>query len=168
MSHNNRNFAIAYILLVALPVLGLVGVLKRGRSLSAPISVDGVWKLQADSSRLAATPCGKSLASITNTAIIISQSGRNFTLSVANSSKSTGAGVIEGNTLKITFSLTDAVFGEMGCRGGHALSLTATVDPKADPRSLDGMLSVNGCSSCTPVEIHGLRQASAEKRHPDA
>ena len=161
MSHNNRNFAIAYILLVALPVLGLVGVLKRGRSLSAPISVDGAWKLQADSSRLAVTPCGKFLASITNTAIIISQSGRNFTLSVANSSIPTGAGVIEGNTIKIAFSLTDA---EMGCKNGHALSLTATVDTKADPRSLVGMLSVNGCSSCTPVEIYGLRQASAGKK----
>ena len=62
MVQSNRNFIIAYILLVGLPVLGLVGVLKTGRGVAAPISLDGTWTLQADSSRLASLPCGKSLA----------------------------------------------------------------------------------------------------------
>ena len=34
MVQSNRNFIIAYILLVGLPVLGLIGVLKTGRRVS--------------------------------------------------------------------------------------------------------------------------------------
>ena len=63
MSRTNRNFLIAYVVLVVLPIAGLFGVLKHGRSLAAPISVDGVWRLDADLSQIAALPCGSSLAS---------------------------------------------------------------------------------------------------------
>ncbi len=86
MMHSNRNFIIAYILLVGLPILGLVGILKTGRGKSAPISVDGTWTFQADPSRLAALPCGKSLAT---SDLAISQSGESFTLSLPNVPKST-------------------------------------------------------------------------------
>ena len=48
MPHTNRNFVVAYILLVGLAVARLRGVLKSGRSLTAPISVDGTWKVEAD------------------------------------------------------------------------------------------------------------------------
>jgi Kef-type K+ transport system membrane component KefB len=39
MTRVNRNFAITYALFVALPLLGLAGVLKAGKSLSAPIPI---------------------------------------------------------------------------------------------------------------------------------
>ena len=48
MSPTNRNFVMAYIVLVGLPLLGLVGVLRNGRALSAPVSVEGRWTFQAD------------------------------------------------------------------------------------------------------------------------
>ena len=48
MAHSNRNFAVAYLFLVALPVLGLVGVLRSGRSLTAPLFR---WRIMEDSSR---------------------------------------------------------------------------------------------------------------------
>ncbi len=92
MSHTNRNFILAYTFLVALPVLGLVGIVKSGRSLTAPISVDGLWLLQADPVRLAALPCGKTLAETPDTALAISQSGRNFTFTLLNNLNSTGSG----------------------------------------------------------------------------
>ena len=84
MSRTNRNFLIAYAVLVVLPIAGLFGVLKQGRSLAAPISVDGVWRLDADLSQIAALPCGSSLASTQYAAVTISQSGKNFTLSLNN------------------------------------------------------------------------------------
>src|SRR5208283_757233 len=46
MSRTNRNFVFAYTFLVILPLAGLAGILKTGRNLTAPVSIDGVWILQ--------------------------------------------------------------------------------------------------------------------------
>jgi hypothetical protein len=61
MSHTNRNFVVAYTLLVGLPLLGLAGVLRSGRNITAPISIDGTWKIETQSSSTQA--CAKSIAS---------------------------------------------------------------------------------------------------------
>jgi hypothetical protein len=163
MSHTNRNFVLAYILLVGLPLVGLVGVLRTGRTLTAPISVDGLWQLQADPERLAALPCGKALADSPDTSLAFSQSGKNFTLSIANGPKSIAAGVLEGTTLKASIVPSATWAGEPGCGDGRELSLTANVDPKTNPRSLAGVLSVNHCPSCASVEIHAVRQAPMKR-----
>jgi|HubBroStandDraft_1064217.scaffolds.fasta_scaffold00001_178 hypothetical protein len=162
MSRANTNFILAYVFLVALPVVGLIGVLKSGRKLTAPISVDGLWQLQADPVRLAALPCGKTLAQNPNTALVISQSGKNFTVSLSNDPKSTSSGVLEGNTLKAL--LVPSVAWSAGCGDSRELSLVATVDPKADPRSLAGLLSVNHCPACASVEFHAVRQTPQLKK----
>ena len=164
MSRANRNFIIAYILLVGLPIVGLVGVLKKGRSLTAPISVDGVWQVQADPVRVAALPCGRTLASTPETSLAISQSGRNFTLTLVNGPKSTGSGVLDGTSLNASVVPSAAWSEEAGCGNGRELSLVATVDPKTDPRSLAGKLSVNNCPSCTSVEFHAVRLAPPAKK----
>jgi hypothetical protein len=163
MSHSSRNFVIAYALLVALPLVGLIGILKSGRKLTAPISVDGLWQLQADRVRLAALPCGKTLAENPDTALAISQSGKNFTLNLSNGPKSIASGVLEGTTLKASIVPSPAWSAEAGCGDGRALSLVATVDPKADPRALVGRLSVDNCSSCAAVEFHAVRQSPPVK-----
>jgi hypothetical protein len=159
MSHTNRNFILAYILLVGLPVVGLLGVLKSGRELTAPISVDGLWQLQADPARLAALPCGKALAENPETGLAISQSGKNFTLTLSNGPKSTASGALEGTTLKASIVPAPGWSDAASCGSGRELSLVATVDPKADPRSLTGKLSVNNCPACAPVEFYAVRQA---------
>jgi hypothetical protein len=156
MSHTNRNFVVAYILLVGLPLIGLAGVLKTGRGLIAPISVDGMWKIEADTSRFATQPCAKTASSLVNTSLVISQSGKSLVLTFNNASKTVTSGVIEGKSLAASV-VPVRLSGDTGC-GDQPLALTATVDPKAEPRSLTGVLSVNGCASCTPVEFHALRQ----------
>jgi len=164
MSHANRNFIIAYVLLVALPIVGLVAVLKSGRALTAPISVDGVWHLQADPVRLASLPCGKTLGENPETALAISQSGRNFTLNLANGPKSTASGVLDGTALRASLVPAATSSEETGCGAGRQLNLVATVDPKSDPRSLSGVLSVNDCPSCGSVEFHAVRLALPAKK----
>jgi|CZKD01.1.fsa_nt_gi hypothetical protein len=156
MSHTSRNFVVAYVLLVGLPLLGLAGVLRTGRTLVAPISVDGVWKIEADASRLSGGPCSKTLASLSNTSVGISQSGKNLVLTFNNPSKTAASGTLDEKNLKASIvpvrdSLSD-------CGADQSLALTATVDPKSEPRSLTGVLMVSGCSSCTPVEFHATRQ----------
>ena len=167
MSRTNRNFLIAYAVLVVLPIAGLFGVLKHGRSLGAPISVDGVWRLDADLSQIAALPCGSSLASTQYSAVTISQSGKNFTLSLNSGPKATASGVVEGTTIKASVLPSAAWASQAGCGSDHVLTLIATVDPKSEPRTLAGLLTVSECSSCAPVELRAVReiQPGSKKSH---
>jgi hypothetical protein len=170
MSKTNRNFVIAYILLVGLPILGLVGVLKSGRNLTAPISIDGVWQVQADPAQLAASPCGKALASHADATFAISQSGKTFLLGFgsvnpSNGSRSVASGTIDGTTLRASLpgnSVASAPDG--GCGQGRELTLVATVNPKTDPRSLAGTFSISDCPSCASIEFHAIRLATPSKK----
>jgi hypothetical protein len=159
MSTTNRMVVLFYILLVGLPILALVGVLRKGRTVAAPISVDGTWKLQTNSGSL---PCGKSSTGNSDQTLAISQSGESFTLNLAGAQKAPIFGVLTGTTLKAS-GPSSAWPAENGCAAGHEFSLIATVDPKANPRALVGTISLNDCASCTPVEFRALRQSPTEK-----
>jgi hypothetical protein len=163
-THPNRNFLVAYILLVALPIVGLLAVLKSGRKLSAPVSLDGLWHLQIDSASLASLPCGKTLAENPETALAISQSGKNFTLTLANGPKSTSSGVIEGTTVNASIAPSPEWSAQAGCGTDQGLTLVATIDAKANPRTLSGEISANHCLSCSAIEFHAVRQNPPVRR----
>jgi len=158
MSQFNRKFVFAYTVLVALPLLGLAGILKGGRNLTAPRSVDGVWSLQIDSAQLASLPCGKTLAATPERAISISQSGKAFVLNFVNGPKSTGNGTVEGTSLRASLKPSIEWSAESGCGNGRALTFLATVDPATKPKSLVGTLAVDNCPSCLAVEFHAVQQ----------
>jgi len=169
ISHSNRNFVLAYVFLVALPILGLVAILRSGRALKAPFSVDGFWKIESGkvesgASPLSASPCGDFLASVSNSPFSISQSGK--TLVVILSGAKTATGTLDGNTIKAQFTGTDTDTNtkdksEAVQCGGGGLTLTATLDPLAEPRTLSGRLSVDGCALCAPMEFRAVRQPRA-------
>src|SRR5438105_389408 len=127
----NRNFVFAYAFLVILPLVGLAGILKGGRGLQAPASIDGLWTLQLDSGQLDSLPCGKVLAAIPDQAILISQSGNSFVLSFPGAPKITASGALDGTTLRV--SLNDmGASKKSGCAEGQAFTMLATVDRRAD------------------------------------
>jgi hypothetical protein len=154
MSHPNRNFVIAYIFLVGLPLLGLAGVLRSGRGLAAPFSIDGSWKVEASASTASASSCDKFLSSLVSAPISISQSGKVLVVGV-NGGKATTGG-LEGKILKAQFSGADSP--AAGDCSDRSLTLTAALDPEADPRTLSGTISVDGCASCAPLEFRAARQ----------
>jgi hypothetical protein len=159
MSHTNRNFVFAYILLVGLPLLGLAGVLRTGRSLTAPISVDGTWKIEADAGRIATQPCAQ-YASVFSS-FMISQSGKSFVLTLNDAAKTVASGALDGKSLKASVVPAQESAGKSGCSGDQSLTLTAAVDPATEPRSMNGTVSVTGCASCAPVGFHAVRQPRA-------
>jgi len=163
VSPANRHFVVAYILLVGLPLLGLAGVLRFGRGLSAPISVSGVWKLGADGALLPAGKCGKGLASLQNALLTISQSGKELIVSVNNESLAIGSGVMEGTTLKATLPLLETPTKEPICGSDNGIMLTATVDPKLDPRSMQGTISFRECDSCSGMKYRAVRQTHSSR-----
>jgi hypothetical protein len=140
---------------VGLPLLGLVGILRSGRSLTAPFSVDGAWKIESGASRLPASPCGNFLSSVSNAPLSISQSGKSLVVTFSGGTKTT-TGTLDGKTIKAQFTGADKS-GAAAC-GDGALTFAATLDPLAEPRTLSGTLFIEGCGSCTPLEFHGVRQ----------
>jgi len=164
MTHSNKNFVLAYLVLVALPVLGLVGVLRSGRNLVAPESVGGSWKIQADSTKLAALPCGVPLATGSDAGFTISQSGKNFTMNFTNSPMSVSSGEIQELSVKATILPSAGWAKTPGCGNGRALSLIATLDPKASPPSLAGTLSVNDCPTCVSVDFRAVQMDQAKAK----
>lgn len=148
MSRTGRNFVVAYIILVGLPLLALAAVLRSGRNLSAPISVDGTWKIE-DSGLAASQPCV--LSTGPNVALQISQSGKSLIVSYGNA-KTADPGRIDGTGVKAVL-ISDA----KDCGPDHSLTLTATVNPQSDPRSLTGTIVASGCSACAPAEFRAVR-----------
>jgi len=157
MSRARRRFLVAYLFLVAVPVLCLIGVLKFGRGLSAPVSVNGTWAVTTAATRLSSGPCGEA-NSLTNLSLVISQSGKNFSVALDGPTKAHGEGSIDGTSVKAPLVLTRDAIREAGCATSQPLTLIATVDPKSTPRSLAGSLSVDGCSACAPVQFHAVLQ----------
>ena len=153
MAHTNRNFVIAYILLVGLPLLGLVGVLRSGRSLTAPFSVDGAWKLDAGAAHASAAPCADFLLSVSNSSVSISQSGTSLVIGLGGK---TTTGTLAGETIKAQFAGADNV-NAADCKD-RTLALSATLDPLTEPRTLSGKLFLEGCAACVPVEFRAVKQ----------
>jgi hypothetical protein len=161
VSHSNRNFAVSYVFLVALPIAGLAGILRSGRSLKAPISLDGGWNVQAADTKGTLSPCMSALGLDGNTPVTISQSGENFVL---NSGKAAGNGLFAGLTLQASLKPAGSVTAAPKCGGDGSVVLTANVDAKASPRVLSGALSIHGCPSCESVEFHAVKQSSTQKK----
>jgi hypothetical protein len=153
MSHANRNFVIAYIFLVGLPLLCLAAVLKSGRGLSAPYSVDGAWKIEASADRASPSPCDNFFSAVSNVPLSISQSGDTLVVALNGGAKTT-TGTLAGKT--ITAQFTGA--GEAAECIDRNLTLTATLDPQANPRTLSGTLSVDNCGACL-LPFRAVRQA---------
>ena len=156
MTHARRNFIVAYIVLVGLPLIGLAGVLKAGRKLSAPLSIGGTWKLQADSNRIIAGPCGEAIDPSGITLNIL-QSGTNVSMSLEGAAVAQGSGALEGNTLHIPLTLAKPA-ANASCSSAQSFTFNATVDPKSDPRQLSGILIADACSSCSVSSFHATRQ----------
>lgn len=161
MSRTNRNFVIAYIVLVGLPLAGLAGVLRSGRSLAAPISIDGTWKVEADTSQVNSSPCSQALTSLSNSSLVISQSGKNLVLTFSNGPKASSAGLLDGKKMSAPLML-EPLSGS-GCLASQPLTLVAAVDPQAEPRSMSGSLSMNDCPSCAPIAFHAVRLPRTKK-----
>jgi hypothetical protein len=158
VSDTNGKFVVAYIVLVALPVLGLAGILNYGRGLHAPLSVDGVWHFETGSHGLARLPCVSADVFADDGSVVISQSGGLLALKVGGAPTSVAIGSIEENTITASFLTPEWVGKGASCGKAAVVTLTATVAPDPDPRVLIGVLALQDCTSCAVVEFKAVRQ----------
>jgi hypothetical protein len=98
-------------------------------------------------------PCADFLSSVSNSPVSISQSGASLVIGLGGK---TTTGTLDGKTIKAQFA--GAVTPNAADCGDRSLTLTATLDPMTEPRTLTGHLSVEGCATCAPVEFRATRQ----------
>lgn len=158
MSRTNRNFVIAYVLLVGFPLLGLLTILRNGERLAAPVSLEGVWKVE---SNLAELPCSSTLR-LQNASLRVSQSGKQLLFSVEESPRGQALGSLEGRMVRASLQ-PSAFAADDSCADDRTLTLIASVDSHADANTLTGILSVDGCGSCRPAEFHAVRQGATQR-----
>src|SRR2546425_9400647 len=92
----NKNVVIAYVCLVGIPVLAVIGILDAGYNLRAPIAVGGTWDVQGDLHALATAPCAASLGNSQPRVLEISQSGKYLSFSF---DAIRGSARLEGTTI---------------------------------------------------------------------
>ena len=146
-------------MLVGLPILGLLGVLRQGRNLSAPVGMDGNWVIQGDLSGL---PCGITDVAAEDAVLKVSQSGQKFELSLPNGLKTQESGTLDGTNLKAR--LVPAFQTKSSCDRNQTVTLVATLNKDVRPRTLEGSMVVDGCTSCAPVPFTAVRQKPVAKK----
>jgi hypothetical protein len=161
MSRTNRNFVIAYVLLVGLPLLGLLGILKVGRTLTAPRSLAGLWRIEKIN-RASSLPCANAAVAAKDAWVRVSQSGKQLVFTLEALPRMSALGVLEGQTVRA--SLQPSVLDVSAtCAEGRSLTLTATVGSDRESDILAGAVSVDGCASCEAMEFRAIRQSTSPR-----
>lgn len=158
MSSTGKNFVFAYAFLVVLPLVGLAGILRSGRSLHAPATIDGPWALRLDPPSNSAA-CANFWTTLSEKPLSLSQSGTGFVLSLPGAPAITGSGTLDGATLHASFDTNTAV--NTGCNG-HAVTMAANRDLAG---KLSGTFAIADCPSCPPVGFLAERPAPDKGGH---
>jgi|SRR5215470_1632654 len=148
-----KNFVLAYILLVGLPLLGVFTILDAGRGLVPPPAVSGEWDLTVDAG--AANTCFGPLTAVTRQILTISQSGTAVSINFDRPQRFTLAGTLEGNRLTGVASFK-APAGT--CPEGAAMRWTVAVVGEPRQRAIEGQFFLDGCQSCAPVAFRASRR----------
>ncbi|HUE00950.1 MAG TPA: hypothetical protein VMR62_15370 [Bryobacteraceae bacterium] len=127
-----------YLLVVGVPLVGLLGILRAGHGLRAPLSIGGEWSMAVDKEPACPSPPGSILWQL---AFTVSQSGNDALITLSDGVGTALEGTINGE------ALTTRAF-------------TATIRGTQGARTLDGKINFAGCA---PVGFHATRQA-AKKR----
>jgi hypothetical protein len=158
-----RKLVTDYILFVGIPLLALVGILRAGKHLTAPVALHGNWSVLADFSPWQGVPCGALLINTRPLLLRIDQSGSDLTLTLNDPARTTLPGIIDGFSLSTTFSAgrggtAPAPRPDAGCLGSQSLRIQATVIEHEKQRSLAGTFNLDGCASCPPIAFSATRQ----------
>jgi len=152
MSQTHTRFSIAYLLLVALPLAGLLLVLRAGQSLTAPVSVNGTWQMVRDSDQASWFDCKASPAHTGK--LSISQSGKYLLVTLQQNATLSGRGTLDSSGLKASLTTTDT-----NCGVQPSITMEAIFDSGVKPTLLTGTLVAGRCPACTSIPFRGVRQS---------
>lgn len=133
-----------YILLVAIPLLGVLGSLWAGADLTAPASVGGAWSLEIAKQPAQACPAFAGWEGQVHMAI--SQSGPELLIVFTDASRTLMSGSLSG--LSIAAETTDSATTK--------LVLSAEVDRQSTPQRISVSLQADDCTGS--LDFSGILQ----------
>jgi hypothetical protein len=152
-----RNLVITYVCLVGLPLLCLIGVLRAGQRLVAPVSVSGAWTMDVNLDSIANAPCRELLSNLKPPNFSISQSGKSLVIGLNNPQKTVLAGSIEGTAITIGGAAGTSAGTSTECRDPKAIQVNANVSRQDNRPVLTGTVRILDCPTCAPVSLRATR-----------
>lgn len=159
---SRKKLVAAYVLLVGVPLLGLLGILRAGQRLAAPFSVGGTWNLEDDLTPLAGSACKGTFANVSQPFFAISQSGSQLTFTLNNTEQTVLPGTIRQNTVTMG-SESAAGDASSDCTHPQAIRFQAALSQQGPQRLLTGTLSIAGCPDCPALPFRAVRRNSPVK-----
>ena len=154
---------LSYILFIGLPLGGLLGVLRYGQRLGAPMAVHGAYAVQPMAP--AGRACQTYLLRGSDSTMTVLQSGRQLTLRLGPASDVTLDGTLSGSDVSLTGVIQPgSTPRQSGCQVGDTIRLTGHVARGAEVKRLDALLSFSACTECTPVAFVAERPRRYEGR----
>jgi len=149
--------ALLYLGLVGLPVLGILGLLQVGRTLSAPISLAGTWNAQLGPNS-DSTASGPGLLA-EPMVLTIKQSGSHVILVFDDNQRTTLVGKIQGGTIDATALRHDGTTATYAADFGNTpRSFRASIDCQAEPNRLAGVLVIDRGGLHVEVPVVAVRK----------
>lgn len=130
-----NHLVTAYLLLVGVPVLGLLGILEAGRGITAPLSITGDWMLEFDP----AAHCATGPSGLRQPVLNISQSGTGALITVNDGHATMLEAIINGATLT---------------GKSPAVAIAASIAGKPGARTLEGKMNFDGCTTVAFRAVH--------------
>jgi hypothetical protein len=146
---------VAYLLFVGGPLLGLLGVLRVGRGIDAPMAVHGTYAVVPHDSSLPG--CYRYLLAANDSTLRLRQSGAQLTATLGPEQEVVLRGALTGEHVRLGGVIEAVAADSVSCREGDALRVTARVIRDARSTRLDGELEASGCTECGPMRITGTR-----------
>jgi hypothetical protein len=144
-----RSIAL-YIVLVGTPILGLLGVLHVGQSLTPPIALHGVWHITLTPQYTTDPACITPLDVAEQRVLTIAQSGPHLVLTFNDAHATTLSGIIEGQTIIAETAST--------------IALRAHANQQKVPDQLQGNFTFPACRSRIAVPFIAILQHTASTK----
>jgi hypothetical protein len=171
LSHSALRSLLTYLALVGVPVAALLGILHLGRGLQAPPPLGGEWTVAASPSPSPATSpsagptCAAWGDSLARGGLSISQSGVHLDVTLRLAGERRVSALLRGDTIRGAAERTgDSAPGRAACDPASGLKIEAAVDPRADPRRMDGVVRFRSCGGCAPAAFTATRDAVKQGR----
>jgi hypothetical protein len=158
-----RRLFIEYVLMVGLPLVLLVGVLHQGRTLQAPVAVEGTWEFALNGSAATGASCDPLLRDVSGFAMSVSQSGSYLTATMVDS----GRRVLRGRSDGSVFWL-ESVRLNGPSPNSNLLRLTGTVRDAQGGKLIRGALLMPRSVDCPPVAFEARMQSGEEPQRRQA
>jgi hypothetical protein len=155
-----------YLVLVGLPVLGILGLLRVGQTLSAPISLAGTWTAQLSLPDLDSSTGGPGRHPSQPMVLTITQSGSHVVLMFDDDQRTTLVGKIQGATIDAATLAhhggTAAIYASDF--GSIPRSFRASIDRQAEPHRLVGVLVMDRGRLHTEVPIVAVQKEEGVRK----